>query len=371
VSIHKRTTEGRGTTWVVRWRDPRPRERTFRTKVEAERFERRVLHSRDVGVYRDPALDRVTFREWHDRWWPTIEASREPNTVAQYECILRRHVLPELGDCRLASLEKIDLEEWIAELRARGVGASAIRTARTLAGMVLRSAVESKVIPYNPATGLRLSRAPGRSKRALTAAQVETLVAAFDPHWRPLVLVLAYGGLRPGEALALRRRHLTDLGQLLIEQGQTEVRGHLRTADTKTHRARVVPLAVSVLAALQDHLGASTGHSPEDRIFSTPNGAPVRLSNFRGTFERARRDVGLPEWTTPYTLRHTAASLLAQRGVPPSTAAAMLGHDPAVFLRTYAHLYPEDLSVAAHALEGARREASQALRKATVLHRKG
>ena len=87
--------------------------------MEAERFERRVLHSRDVGVYRDPALDRVTFREWHDRWWPTIEASREPNTVAQYECILRRHVLPELGDCRLASLEKIDLEEWIAELRAR------------------------------------------------------------------------------------------------------------------------------------------------------------------------------------------------------------------------------------------------------------
>ena len=53
-------------------------------------------------------------------------------------------------------------------------------------------------------------------------------------------------------------------------------------------------------------------------------------------------------------LRHTAASLLAQSGVPVTAAAASLGHDPAIFLRTYAHLYPGDLGAVADAMDAAR-----------------
>ncbi len=63
---------------------------------------------------------------------------------------------------------------------------------------------------------------------------------------------------------------------------------------------------------------------------------------------------GLPPWITPYTLRHTCASLLARQGVHPTVAADVLGHDPAVYLRTYAHLYPEDRARAAAALDAAR-----------------
>jgi len=45
---------------------------------------------------------------------------------------------------------------------------------------------------------------------------------------------------------------------------------------------------------------------------------------------------------------------MAQQGVPVSTAAAALGHDPAIYLRTYAHLYPGDLRSAADAMDAAR-----------------
>jgi hypothetical protein len=46
--------------------------------------------------------------------------------------------------------------------------------------------------------------------------------------------------------------------------------------------------------------------------------------------------------------------LLAKRGVPVATAAALMGHDPAMYLRTYTHLYPGDLQRAANAQESAR-----------------
>ena len=71
-------------------------------------------------------------------------------------------------------------------------------------------------------------------------------------------------------------------------------------------------------------------------------------------WQPAAEKSGLSGSVTPYVLRHTAASLMAQQGVPVSTAAASLGHDPAIFLRTYAHLYPGDLRSAADAMDAAR-----------------
>jgi integrase len=345
---------GETTGYVARWRDPRPREQTVRTFEEAKRLKRRVGYGIDTGTYRDPRLDRVTFGEWHRRWWPTVEADREPATVAQYESILRLHVLPYLADRRLTSLRRIDLEEWLAILKTKGLGSSSTRTARTLAGMVLGSAVDSGVLPANPMAGLRVPRPPAKARQALTAAEVEALADVIGPQYRALVLVLAYGGLRPGEAAALRRRHLDDLGQLLVEEGLTEVRGHVRIAETKTHQTRVVPLPSSVVELVREHLDAQRG-DPDGPMFPTPEGARLRLSNFRRVWDRAAKAASLPTSATPYVLRHTCASLAAQRGVPITTLSKMLGHaDPAMTLRVYAHLYPGDLRAAADALEAAR-----------------
>ena len=83
-------------------------------------------------------------------------------------------------------------------------------------------------------------RGTGRSRRALTVAQVEALADAARED-RVLVLVLAYCGLRPNEAFALRRRHRDDFGQLVIEGGLVEVRGRQVETDGKTHQQRVVP----------------------------------------------------------------------------------------------------------------------------------
>lgn len=86
----------------------------------------------------------------------------------------------------------------------------------------------------------------------------------------------------------------------------------------------------------------------------------VRMSNWRHkVWEPAALELDLASWATPYVLRHTAASLMAQQGVPVSAAAAALGHDPAIFLRTYGHLYPGDLRGVADAMDVARQSARE------------
>jgi integrase len=249
------------------------------------------------------------------------------------------------------------MEEWLGQLRMAGYANSTVHSARTVAGMVLTSALDARIIASNPLQGIRVPTGTSRTRNALSVEQVEALAETVDPWWRPYVLVLAYCGLRPGEAAALRRRHLDDLGRLTVERGLTEHRGHLLERDTKTHRARVVQVPSSVLSELRDHLTAHVEDDPLALIFTTPSRTPVRISNWRHkVWQPAADELGLPKWATPYVLRHTAASLMAQRGVPVSAAAAALGHDPAIFLRTYAHLYPEDLRAVADAMDRARTE---------------
>ena len=218
--------------------------------------------------------------EWAQRWWPTIvNSQRAPSTISGYEGALRLYVLPHLGDRSLRSLRRIDFEEWLGELRHAGYSNSTIHGARTVAGMIITSALDARIVASNPLAGLRLPMTSSKTRHALNVDQVEAIAESVDPWWRTYVLVLAYCGLRPGEAVALQRRDLDDLGRLTVERGISEHRGRLNEQDTKTHRARIVQVPTSVLRELREHLGAHVGPDPESPIFTTPARTLVRMSN--------------------------------------------------------------------------------------------
>lgn len=86
-------------------------------------------------------------------------------------------------------------------------------------------------------------------------------------------------------------------------------------------------------------------------MFTTRTGRPIGFRNFRRTLDGIASRAGMPVWFTPYTLRHTAASLMAQRGVSVPVAAA---------IRVYIHLYPGDLGTAAAVLDALRTETAGA-----------
>jgi len=70
-----------------------------------------------------------------------------------------------------------------------------------------------------------------------------------------LVELLAYGGLRIGEALALRRRHVDVLGcKLIVAESLTEVDGKFTFGPTKNHQVRDVPLPRGLLRRSPDTL---------------------------------------------------------------------------------------------------------------------
>ncbi|MDP9389654.1 MAG: hypothetical protein M3Q48_17505 [Actinomycetota bacterium] len=80
----------------------------------------------------------------------------------------------------------------------------------------------------------------------------------------------------------------------------------------------------------------------------------MRLRNFRRLFSQLVSSAGLPAASRRTHSGTRALPSWPAQGVHPTVAADVLGHDPAVYLRTYAHLYPEDRARAAAALDAAR-----------------
>src|SRR5205807_10243038 len=103
--IEKRRTRGGELRYDVRLRaaDGKERSRTFRTKKEAERYERSQLNAIDNGLWVDPRSGRVTLGGWACEWQRKVVHLRR-TTQRIYDANLRNHIIPELGSVELGKL---------------------------------------------------------------------------------------------------------------------------------------------------------------------------------------------------------------------------------------------------------------------------
>jgi integrase len=280
----------------------------------------------------------------------------KPSTLNRYGGLLRVHVLPTWRKVPLAELTHADVASWVKGLVASGLSPSTVRQAHRVLSLVLALAVRDRRLTFNAADGVKLPRARTPDKRFLSHDEVRVLAAACG-EYEALVLLLAYSGLRWGEATALRVEAVNPLqGRLTVREAVTEVNGVVVFGTPKSHATRDVPVPSFVLDAVVLHMA---GKAPGDLVFTSSTGTVLRNSNFRHhVFNRAASEVGLPG-LTPHELRHTAASLAVQAGANVKVVQRMLGHaSAAMTLDTYAGLFGDDLDAVATRLHEAAQRAS-------------
>lgn len=327
----------------VEYRDPagRHRTRTFRRRRDAEEFLHRVEVELAGGTWRDPRASRVTLAERAQAWLAGLHHVRE-STRAHYGWAVNRYIVPGLGDVPLGALRPEDVRRFLASLLEAGTGARTVAVVRQVLHTLLEEAVRDGVIPSNPARYARAPRPSSSELRVPTPEEVERLVEATEVPWRPLVLLLAYGGLRIGEALGLQRRDLDLLARRVhVRRQAVEVRGRVELAEVKTPAARrVVTLPTFVAEALGRHLEGRPA-DPGALVFVDTRGGPVRRTNWRRrVWAPAVRAAGL-EGLRPHDLRHYAASIAVAAGAHPRALQARLGHSTSrVTMDVYASVLP-------------------------------
>ncbi len=282
----------------------------------------------------------------------------KPATRASYRSLLDVHILKRFGTTPLHAIRHLDIREWVAQLETGGLSPSRIRQARQVLSSTLGAAVESGYLAINPAAGVKTPRVRSKEMRFLTAEQVEDLASAVPKPLDTLVYVLAYGGLRWGEAANLRRRRVEVLSRHPhVAESLAEVNGNLHFGDTKTHQSRSVSLPRFLATRLGKHLGAHVGPEPGDLVFASPQGDPIRYSYFRPRTWLPALSVteSVPDDLRIHELRHTAATLLIAQGAHPKAIQQHLGHSSiTVTLDRYGHLFPGELDRLADRLDATR-----------------
>lgn len=325
------------------------RSRTFARKTDAMAWERSQQTALSVNTWASPAREGVTVAEW----WDHFQRARpqiKPSASARHEGLARRYLLPRFGKRPLTSIAPSEIAAW-ANLLQSTMSASSTRQAVGLLRQLYKLALSDGVVQRNPTEGLKLPRVRRNEPAPLTHEEVWGLVDHLDARDGVIVLVMAYGGLRWGECVALTADALRG-DELRLTEAVAEVNGVIHVGDLKDHEARTVPLPRLVAKELRGWLGRRAGI-----VFQDAAGGYIRYSNWR----RRRLDAAvtaaeLGRKVTPHHFRDTAASLAIQAGASVVSVSRMLGHeDPSTTLKHYAGLFPSDLSDVAAGLDrGAR-----------------
>lgn len=351
-------------SYVVCWTDSAGREcqRTYRVKTQANRALRERIAQEARDELSDERAAREPFEQVAKAWLAATGRRVKARTAESYESSLRVHVLPGFGGRRIGAITSREIEDWLARLADSGLAIKTIHNAYTPLAATFKYAVRHGIVRVNPCTGVDLPAAPdvpGFEGHPLTRVQVDQLSGELD-RWPPYGLagrLLAATGLRAAEFAGLQ------IADLRLDRGAVSVSRTLnrdRSADRwivgtpKTRRGRrEVPILDDALIAdladfVENHPNAADRTAPlfYGRAAGGHEAAPDKPWDhhvfYQWHLKPAARRIGTPGLRL-HDLRHTAATLWHEDGIPLSVISRWLGHaSVAVTDQVYVHLLPND-----------------------------
>jgi integrase len=317
------------------------------------------MRLRELSVI-PPETSELTFRDFVEAIWKpyTERKGMKPSTRFGYECALEKHILPVLGDLKLANITPLHIENFVkakSESKAKLHPKTVLNLLRLIQG-IFSLAVDNDLIQRSPVRKKHRPAVPRSEKTAWTPEQVRAILNEVPLNYRPVFVCLALTGLRAGELLGLQWKHVSlETGELRVEQSLW----NKQVVTPKTRSSRDSIWFDDILKqVLSEHRQHSAHTGPEDFIFSKPDGSPLNP-------DVLRRDVlypALDRLRIPrlkgasgfHAFRHTAGSVVEERTGRLKLAQKLLRHSN---VSTTADIYT-------HTSRQSEREAAVALERA-------
>jgi integrase len=338
-------------------------EETYRAKLTEVQV-RRVLSDIHKQLHGKP-LDAMTLDEWAQHWLKRVKSELSAGTHDRYsdawevfkECAAEydrreaehnRHgdrILKKRMD-EISTKHIINVRDVMAEKLA---GSTVNTNFKPIKGM-FRSAWIDGLTPDNPASRVQKVRNTdtGDGRRAFTLDELDAVLKAAkkaDEEWHDLCLLAFYtGGQRLGDYARLRVANVAMSEKLLS----------FRSA--KVNRQMIVPLVSTIAHVLEKRIKGKDRSAPIfPKLFKLLRGEGAGdVSRLSARFGRILYRAGLREnpskakaavegrrATQPLTFhsfRHTATSILKNRGVSSSVVQDIVGHDSEAVSENYTHI---------------------------------
>jgi integrase len=288
-----------------------------------------------------------TLAEFKSRFFEGhVKANRlKPSSAETYEILFKTHLEPVLGSLRLDTIGDELVQRFKGELVEDELANKSINNILTALSVMLKHAVEWKVIEAMPCR-IRLLKVDrpelafydfGEYRRLVDAA------VAIDPRIELLALLGGDAGLRRGEAMALEWTDL-DLKRGSVHVQRSEWDGNVTTP--KGGRSRRLPLTARLAEALRAHR-----HLKGPRVLCHEDGTGIGRKAVHEWMEKAQCRAGLPSTGTFHILRHTFCSHLAMQGATAKAIQELAGHQDLSTTQRYMHLSPAHKDAAIRLLD--------------------
>ncbi len=349
----------------------------YRTFVENSAGKRIALYGKTREELYDKelnALDQIdssvtlrkspTVEEYCEKWLITQSVHVRSTTLTDYTSKVRRHIIKELGNKRIAEVTADDI--GLALVPVSSKSASVYKSVIVLYKSIFKAALESHIIDEDPTIYLTAKGGgvPQKDKEALSDEQVEKLIETVKG-LPPYVFVMLglYAGLRREEILALKWDSVyLDVSAPYLDVRRAWHTEHNRPVILTELKTKAAERKIPLPDCLETCLREAKANSTSEYVVANRDGDPLSYTQFkrlwqyivtRSTKERAyyRYEDGkrvkhtvvpvlgekaahngkviysLDFEVTPHQLRHTYITNLIHASVDPKTVQYLAGHE--------------------------------------------
>lgn len=293
----------------------------------------------------------MTVREWAAYWQEVYDKPKSrPTTYAAHDYVFKNHILPGLGDMKLAELTEtvvgvfLDNRKLFGSHRPEsanypGLGDDAMRHIHRLLQQCLDQAVKDGKMEENPARAFHYAKPKVAKANTLSALDIEDyLDAAAQLGYLPMFTLALTAGLRQSELIALKWSDLNvEEHTLTVHEGRAVERRELMEY---AGGIRTISLSRQMVQLLeQEH----DRHPSSPYMFPHPGTLrPYSPNMARLLHKRVTEQAGL-DHVRFVDLRHTCAALALQGGMEVEELSKMLGHSRTYMTRqNYARYLPHE-----------------------------
>jgi integrase len=356
------------------------------TLSEAKQRQKQLQAEKELGGFLQTSkMDVNRLLDHYLNSFRHVHADSTQNKNAKY---LKYYVRNRIGKAPAYKVKSSDIQDLFNSLLDKGLKCSSVRGVKKVLHAAFNHAVDDKIIPANPVSKTKLppiNQPPGDS---LTMEEARTFITARHECSFGLAFTFQlYTGLRPQELMALIWQDI-DLEKRTIRVERSCVwknEAFVGFGPPKTWRgARTISIPKQMVQLLKlqlkkqeelrieveksgrkygepllekwvtrEHPNHAHLYDAAKLVFPTDCGTVPRPQLLRKALRSMLCRAGLPQrsklrW---HDLRHTHATLLLTRGIPPHEVAKRLGISIATLMSVYAHVLPDRDSSAAETIQ--------------------
>ena len=317
--------------------------RGFRTKAEAEQWERDFLQQQQRN------LD-INFENFVQIYYEDMEHRLRENTMRTKKFIIDLKIIPYFKNKKMNEIKASDVRAWQNDLMKKGYSQTYLKTVNNQLSAIFNYAVKYYDLRDNPCRKAgSIGKSHAGERQFWTKQEFKQFLVTVEdkPEARMAFLLLYWTGMRIGELLALTYNDI-DLEKrtISINKSYQRLDGRDIITPPKTPKSkRIVTIPPFLAEELREYMSHLYGIMADERMFRFTK-SYMEHEIIRGIKASGVKRIRL------HDLRHSHASLLVEMGFTPLAIADRLGHEKIeTTLNTYSHLYPNKQGELADRLE--------------------